>query len=85
MADIAKIAVQISDWQTVAHKLGFGPVEIRDIENKHMGPADETKSILRTWIWKNGNRATYGKLCDVLEKLDQQGAADEIRKIAQEK
>ena len=70
----------------MALELGFGPQDIRDIEKQNSGdPADQTRSFLRVWIWKNGNSATYGKLCDVLEKLDQQGAADAVRKIAQKK
>ena len=70
----------------MALELGFGPMNIENIENKNIGaPADQTKSFLRQWISNNGNRATYGKLCEVLEKLHQQGAADAIHKMAQEK
>ena len=68
----------------MALELGFGPMEIRGIEKQNSGdPAEQTKSFLREWIWKNGNSATYGKLCDVLKKLKLQGAADEVCKIAQ--
>ena len=84
-ADIARIAGDLPHWQTVASNLGMGQLDIEDIENINRAPADQRKSFLIKWIWKNGNAATYEKLSEVLERLGEQGAAEKIRGIAQGK
>ena len=85
-ADIARIAGDLPQWQLVASNLGMGQLDIEDIENNNKGaPADQRKTFLRKWIRKNGNAATYEKLSEVLERLDEQGAAEKIRGIAQRK
>eukprot|EP00731_Ephydatia_muelleri_P005908 Em0003g156a len=81
--DIARIAGELPQWQTVASNLGMGQLDIEDIENNNRGaPADQRKSFLRKWIRRDGNAATYEKLSEVLEKLCEQGAAEKIRGIA---
>ena len=82
-ADIARIAGELPQWQLVASNLGMGQLDIEDIENNNRTPADQRKSFLRKWIWKNGNAATYEKLSEVLERLGEQGAAERIRGIAE--
>ena len=84
-ADIARIAGELQEWQTVASNLGMGQLDIEDIENNYTAPADQRKSFLMKWMAKNGSAATYEKLSEVLEKLGEQGAADAIRGIVQGK
>ena len=85
-ADIARIAGDMPQWQTVADNLGFGQQDIEDIENNNKGaPADQRKSFLRKWIRRDGSAATYEKLSKVLEILKEKGAAERIRKIAKER
>ena len=81
-ADISKVAGSLPDWEQVAKELGFGDQNIKDIEDKHRQPEERRKAFLREWIRKEGSKATYEKLCTALENLHEQGAADEIRKIA---
>ncbi|KAL5502102.1 hypothetical protein EMCRGX_G008824 [Ephydatia muelleri] len=83
--DIVKIAGCLPEWQTVASKLGMGQLDIESIENNNRTPADQRKSFLRQWIWRDGGAATYEKLSEVLERLSQRGAAERIRGFAQRK
>ena len=66
----------------MASNLGMGQLDIDDIENINTAPADQRKSFLRKWIWKDGSAATYGRLSKVLRRLGKQGAAEKIRDIA---
>ena len=84
-ADIARIAGDLPHWQIVASNLGMGQLDIEDIENYNRAPADQRKSFLRKWIWRDGSAATYEKLSEVLGRLNEQGAAEKIRQIAQGK
>ena len=45
--DIARIAGDLPQWQTVASNLGMGQLDIEDIENNNRTPADQRKSFLR--------------------------------------
>ena len=81
-ADIARIAGDLPQWQTVASILGMGQLDIENIETNNRAPADQRKSFLRKWIWKNENAATYEKLSKVLVRLGEHGAAERIRGIA---
>ena len=80
-ADIARIAGELPQWQTVASNLGMGQLDIEDIENNNTAPADQRMSFLREWIWKDGSAATYERLSEVLGRLDEKGAAEKIRGI----
>ena len=80
-ADIANVAGSLSNWQIVAKELGFGGEDIEDIETSHRAPADQRKAFLRKWIWKNGSKATYEKLCTALEELGEHGAAESIGEL----
>ena len=73
----------VPNWQIVAKKLGFGEQDIEDIETSHRASADQRKAFLRKWIWKNGTKATYEKLCTALEELGEHGAAESIREFPQ--
>ena len=84
-ADISRVAGNLPHWQIVASKLGFGGQEIQDIETEHRASADQRMAFLRKWIWKNGTKATYGKLCTALEELGEHGAAERIGEIASER
>lgn len=83
-ADIAKIAGDLEDWQDVAKELGFGSVVIGEIEGNNKGVA-QAKAFLRKWIANEGTNATYGKLSEVLMKLERQGAAEAMIRIAFER
>ena len=37
------------------------------------------------WINRDGSKATYEKLCEVLENLDKHEAAEKIRNIAEKR
>ena len=83
--DIQSIAENLTDWQTVAKKLRFGPVLIEDFEDKNKGTINQAKAFLRKWIVRDGSGATYKKLHDVLMELKNQGAAEAILGIAEER
>ena len=51
------------------------------MEDKRITKVEETKKFLRKWTSRDGSRATYTKLYEVLIKLHQQGAAEEIYHI----
>ena len=59
----------------------MGQLDIDDIEDNNRAPAEQRKSFLRKWIWKDGSAATYERLSEVLKMLGEQGAAERIRKI----
>ena len=80
-ADIARIAGELPEWQTVASNLGMGQLDIKDIENNNRTRADQRKSFLRKWIGRDGSAATYTKLSEVLKMLGEQGAAEKICQI----
>ena len=82
-ADIANIAGELPQWQTVAKNLGFGRQTIKDFEDNNRTPEKQRVSFLTDWIENIACDATYEKLCDVLEKLREKGAAERIRKIQQ--
>ena len=65
----------------MASNLGMGQLDVEDIENINTAPAEQRKSFLRKWIWKDGSAATYERLSEVLEVLGEQGAAERICKI----
>ena len=72
-------------WQTVAKNLDFGRNIIDDIEIKHINNEDRCRAFLREWIHRDGSKATYEKLCEVLEKLEEPGAVEIIKNIAGKK
>eukprot|EP00731_Ephydatia_muelleri_P003346 Em0001g3346a len=77
-ADIARIAGELPQWQTVASNFGMGQLDIEDIENNNRTRADQRKAFLRQWIGRDGSAATYTKLSEVLKMLGEQGAAEKI-------
>ena len=83
-ADISKVAGSLPLWQSVAKKLGFGALDIKDIETTHQRDEDRRIAFLRKWIERDGTEATYDKLCKALEELGEQGAAEKMREIANE-
>ncbi|KAL5490787.1 hypothetical protein EMCRGX_G015971 [Ephydatia muelleri] len=84
-ADIRKVAGELPVWQTVAKNLDFGRNIIDDIEIKHINNEDRCRAFLREWIHRDGSKATYEKLCEVLEKLEEPGAVEIIKNIAGKK
>ena len=66
----------------VADLLEIPPAEIGDIEVFHRAPADQREAILRRWINKKGNAATFRVLYDVLMRLDERGSAERILGIS---
>ena len=78
-----RVAGELSDWQTVASSLGFGFQDVKDIETKHIANKDRRRAFLREWIYRDGSKATYEKLCEVLKNLHENGAAEKIRNIAE--
>ena len=83
-ADIARIAGNLPQWQIVASNLGMGQQDIKEIETINLGAhADQRKSFLRKWIRRDGAAATYEKLNEVLERLEEQGAAENILDIGE--
>ena len=82
-ADIYRVAGELSEWQSVAAKLGMGSQYITDIETNHRDEESRRKAFLRMWIARDGSAATYKKLCDALISLNLKGAAERISNIAQ--
>ena len=79
-ADIPAVASNLPDWELVAKELGFGEQEITEMKDKRISKVEETKRFLRRWTSRDGSKATYTKLYEVLISLHQQGAAEEIHK-----
>ena len=66
----------------VAGLLGIPPAEVGDIEERHRDPAKQREAILRKWINKEGNAATFRVLYDVLMQLEEKGSAERILGIS---
>ena len=66
----------------VAGLLDIPPAEIGDIEERHRTPADQREAILRKWINKEGNAATFRVLYDALMQLEERGSAERILGIS---
>ena len=45
--------------------------------------AEGRSAFLREWIHRDGSKATYEKLCEVLKNLKEHGAAERIRNVAE--
>ena len=81
LADMAKVAGNLPQHMIVAALLEIPQEEINDIENKYDVPALQRDAVLRRWVNKKGEAATYKVLYDALIKVDEEGAAGRILKI----
>lgn len=76
--DITKLAGLCEPWQLIAKGLGFMPCDISDIESINKADANQRVLMLMKWIDKNGSKATYRQLEEVLRNLQFSEAADRI-------
>ena len=79
---MAMVSGHLSHHVIVAGELGIPPAEIDDIEGRYCANTERREAVLRRWINKEGNAATYRALYDVLMRLHEKGSAEKILDIS---
>ena len=75
---ICEIALFLTEWKTVAPFLGLDENELDTIEEE--GKKEQVKKLkaLQKWKSKTGFQATYGKVVQVLLKLEKADVAEKV-------
>ena len=82
-----KIAIEVGqDWENLATFIGFGKWEISDIKEEYhsQGPKARRKALIRMWKEKYGNDATYEKMIDGLEKIENRELTEFVISLCKE-
>ena len=84
-AHLAKIAKFLPKWKVVARLLGLEAEIVKDIEDRYRDREDQRSEALMKWIGKEGSQATYGKLYDILLKVDEGETAEMVKELTRGK
>ena len=80
-AHLVKIAKFLPKWKVVAKLLGLEGEIVKDIENRYPNGEDQRYEALMKWIEKNGPQATYEKLHNVLQEMEEGEAAEKVKEL----
>ena len=81
--DLCEIALAITDWQSMAPFLGLTEAQESEIKEDSDNARVKKIKMLRKWRNKLGEKATYRKLAEILLKLGETGAAENLCKLLQ--
>ena len=86
-AHVTKIAALLSRWKVAAklHVLGLDDEIAKGIEDRYRNGEDQQSEALMKWVRKQGPRATYGILYDVLQEMEEDEAAEMVMKLTKGK
>ena len=75
------MAAHIPHDDTIGILLGISPLEMDEIRNRNLTPAQKREAMLIKWIDQKGTAATYEVLMDTLLAIGERGSAEEILKL----
>ena len=79
---LSKIALHITQWQTIAPHLRLEEVDEEEIVTKYPNNLRaQSLAMLRKWRKKNGDKATYKRLARVFWKVDRVDLAGRVCKV----
>ena len=67
----------------VASVLGLEDEMVKDIEDRYRDGEEQRSEALWKWVRKEGPQATYKKLYDVLQEMEEGEAAEKVKELAQ--
>ena len=72
-----RIAINVgADWERLATAIGFEDYEIGDIRGLNLPLKDKRRMLVREWKKKYGNVATYTKMAEGLEEIQNRGLTE---------
>ncbi|KAL5515728.1 hypothetical protein EMCRGX_G000935 [Ephydatia muelleri] len=85
-AHVTKIAALLSRWKVAAklHVLGLDDEIAKGIEDRYRNGEDQQSEVLMKWVRKQGPRATYGILYDVLQEMEEDEVAEMVMKLTKD-
>lgn len=66
----------------VASVLGLEDEMVKDIEDRYRDGEEQRSEALWKWVRKEGPQATYKKLYDVLQEMEEGEAAEKVKELA---
>ena len=78
---ITAISLFLANWQTVAPHLGLTEVDEEDVKEEKTKPQDKRYKSLQKWKTKNGFKATYTVLVEVLLKIGRADLAEKVCRL----
>ena len=78
---IAKIARLLPMWKNVVELLGLETQLVADIDGRYTDPEEQRSEALTRWVAKEGSKATYKKIYDVLCDLQHKEAAEKVQEL----
>ena len=80
---LGKIALSLTDWQSIAPFLGLLKVDIEEIEREHVKVRPQKLAMLWKWREKFGRKAKYQKLASVFWDLERTDLVEKLRELLQ--
>ena len=80
---LGKIALSLTDWQSIAPFLGLLKVDIEEIEREHVKVRPQKLAMLWKWREKFGRKAKYQKLASVFWDLERTDLVEKLRELIQ--
>ena len=80
---LSKIALSLTDWQSVAPFLGLLKVDIEEIEREHVKVRPQKLAMLWKWREKFGRKAKYRKLTSVFWDLERTDLVEKLCELLQ--
>ena len=84
-AHVVKIAKFLPKWKAVSKLLGVESEIVKDIEDRYGNGEERRTEALMKWVGKEGPRATYRKLYDVLIEMEEGEAAEKVKELTRGK
>ena len=78
---ISKLALHITDWQSIAPFLGLTEAEESEIVEDCSKARTKKIKMLRKWRNKKGEKATYRNLAEVLLELEETDLVEKLHKL----
>ena len=82
---LSKIALSLTDWQSVAPFLGLTEADEEEIKRDYSNTKTQKIAMLRKWKKRYGRKAKYRKLATVFWDLEQTDLVENVCKLLQTK
>ena len=77
-----RIALKVSDWETLAPFIGLEHQDVEDIKDEYRKSRSRRLALLRKWRQRYGRDATYLKLVEGLQEIGRRDLIEDILTIA---
>ena len=76
--NVVNAVTDVQDWQILAQQLDYDPIHQQELRTSGRNQNHCKKDMLTTWARKD-QRASWRKLAEALDRMEQQQAAQRIR------